>query len=341
MVLRRLSQAGAGSFSDRRQSARCMKASLSSLIPQSTATRYAVSAGFIFALLFLCMSATLSTARTAVRKTSVAVLDFGETETGRRAADRVWQTLRSSDGLELSDREEARAAARGSGYAGSLNMTLAEARELGATIGADFFITGDAQTLRRSPSEGDVYFEAYASIFLVSSRTGRLIMWERPSFQASTPEAATERLMKELAGLDVRQRYSVAIARALEDEMRMRALAVGRTAPLIEEAPDDAKAASAEGLRLPLPYRRLRPPYPETARRAEAQATVDVEADIGADGEVSRVEVVRWAGFGLDEATADTVRQMHFRPAMRKGEAIPMRVLLRYNFRKPPVESNK
>jgi len=27
---------------------------------------------------------------------------------------------------------------------------------------------------------------------------------------------------------------------------------------------------------------------------------------------------------------------MHFFPAQREGKAIPMRVLLRYNFRKPP-----
>jgi outer membrane biosynthesis protein TonB len=46
--------------------------------------------------------------------------------------------------------------------------------------------------------------------------------------------------------------------------------------------------------------------------------------------------VVRWAGFGLDEATVATVRQLHFFPAMRNGAAVPLRVLLRYNFRKPP-----
>jgi TonB family protein len=67
-------------------------------------------------------------------------------------------------------------------------------------------------------------------------------------------------------------------------------------------------------------------------------ATVDVEVEIGADGEVSRVDVVRWAGFGLDEATTETVRRMHFFPAMRGGTALPMRVLLRYNFRKPPKQ---
>jgi TonB family protein len=275
-------------------------------------------------------------AQPLARKTTVAVLDFGETETGRRAAERLWRTVREANGLEFSDREEARAAARGATYAGSLNMTLEEARRLGAALGADFFITGDAQTLRRSPSDGSVYYEAYASIFLVSSRTGRLITWERPSYRAATPDAASELLLKGLAGGEFRERYSVAIARAQQDEMRMRAEAVGRTAPLIEEAPVDV--TGAKGLRLPLPYRRLRPPYPETARQADAEATVDVEVDIGADGEVARVEVVRWAGFGLDEATVTTVRQMHFRPAMRDDQAIPMRVLLRYNFRKPPIE---
>jgi len=82
----------------------------------------------------------------------------------------------------------------------------------------------------------------------------------------------------------------------------------------------------------------LKPPYPETAARAEVEATVDVLVDIDARGEVGRVEIARWAGYGLDQAVIDTVRQLHFFPAIRDGTAIPMRVLLRYNFRKPPIE---
>jgi len=35
----------------------------------------------------------------------------------------------------------------------------------------------------------------------------------------------------------------------------------------------------------------------------------------------------------------DTVKQMHFFPAMRDGAGHAMRVLLRYNFRKPPVQN--
>jgi TonB family protein len=80
----------------------------------------------------------------------------------------------------------------------------------------------------------------------------------------------------------------------------------------------------------------MRPEYPQSAARAEAEAIVDVSVDVGADGEIGDVQIVRWAGFGLDEATLATVRQMHFFPAMKNGTAIPMRVLLRYNFRKPP-----
>jgi hypothetical protein len=32
---------------------------------------------------------------------------------------------------------------------------------------------------------------------------------------------------------------------------------------------------------------------------------------------------------------------MHFRPALREGKAIPVRVLLRYNFRRPKEDAGK
>jgi TonB family protein len=267
----------------------------------------------------------------------VAVLDFGETPTGLRAAAKLAEALSSEGSLSLADREESRAAARGAGYAGSLNMTLEEARDLGGAIGSDYYLTGDAQTLRRSPSSGAIYYEAYASIFIVSSRTGRLILWERPSFEAATPQEAEASLLKELGKRGAL--YAAAIGKAREAERSERRQIVERVtmaAPVIEDAPDDETAAAREGLRLPQPYRRLRPIYPETAARAEAEATVDVQVEIDARGEVTRAEVVRWAGFGLDEAALGTVRQLHFAPARRDGLAIPMRVLLRYNFRRPP-----
>jgi TonB family protein len=190
--------------------------------------------------------------------------------------------------------------------------------------------------LRRSSFEKPVYYEAYCSLFLVSSRTGRLLEWQRPSFNSDQASKANELLLEHLPALS--QRLLVVMRRASEDERIQRTVVPTSPIPLIEEAPDDEQAAATQGLRLPRPYRRLRPEYPKSAALAEAEATVDVAVDIGTDGEVGDVQVVRWAGFGLDDATVATVRKMHFFPAMKNGTAIPMRVLLRYNFRKPPKE---
>jgi TonB family protein len=288
-------------------------------------------------ILIACVFSTCVAAQTSAQRVSVALLDLGETQTARRAVDKLSLALSSNKSLLVTDREESRAATRGAGYTGSLNMTLQEARDLGGAIGTDFYITGDAQTLRRSPSTGPVYYEAYASIFIVSSRTGRLVRWDRPSFEAASPDEAEKSLLKELN--ERATRYAEAIVKARETELSERAKVLERFAaviPVIEDAPEDETTAAREGIRLPLPFNRLRPAYPETAARAEAEATVDVQLEIDTRGEVSRVEIVRWAGFGLDEATISTVRQLHFRPALRDGVAIPMRVLLRYNFRRPP-----
>jgi TonB family protein len=278
-------------------------------------------------------------AQLAGRAVTLAVLDFGDSALGRAAAEKLGANLKHETGILVMDRDQTQAAARGAGYTNSMNLTLSEARDLGAALGCDFFIVGDAQTLRRSPSTNPLYFESYASIFVVSSRTGRLIDWQRPDFRAPSAPAAEQSLIAELSAFDVRNRSVLAIRRAQTDERKERALSINegdQQTPIIEAAPDDDKRAEAVGIRLPRPYRHLLPAYPETASRAEAEATVDVLVDLDARGEVMHVSVARWAGFGLDEATIDTVRKLHFFPAMRNGVAIPIRVLLRYNFRKPP-----
>ncbi len=272
----------------------------------------------------------------AARPSTLAVLDLGNDRLGRLAADKLAASLKSQAGLTVLDRDQARAAARGTGYNGSLNLSVSEARDLGAALGCDFFVLGEARTQRRSPSSGPIYFDAYASIFVVSARTGKLVLWERPNFRNVTEAIAEQSLLTELASIDVALRQKASILQALEAERRDRQLIVQNNVPVIEEAPDDDKLAEATGLRLPRPYRRLVPPYPETAAEADAEATVDVLVDLDVRGEVTGVDVARWAGFGLDQVTIATVRKLHFFPAMRNGVAIPIRVLLRYNFRKPP-----
>ena len=275
-------------------------------------------------------------AQVSERRLIVAVLDFGETTTGRLASQKVAENLKNNRSLSVQDQDLTRAAARGAGYAGSINLSLEEARHLGSVLGSDFFVVGDAQTLRRSPSTGLVYFEAYASLLLVSSRTGRLITWVRPAFEAGTAEAAQLNLMSQLSSADLKNQFTQLIEQTHRLEREQRELSHTVAVPVIVEAPDDEKIAEAEGLRLPRPYRRFTPAYPESAAKAEVEATVDVLVDLDKEGEVTRVEIARWAGFGLDESTIETVKRLHFFPAKRNGVSIPLRVLLRYNFRKPP-----
>lgn len=312
--------------------------------PQQTASRCALRAArsaFRVAAFFLVVFACVPAFAAQTARVRVAVLDFGETDAGRRAAARVAGSLApdarpTGATLEIVDRDLARAAARGAGYAGSLNLSLREARDLGAAVDCDFLVVGDAQTVRRSSSSAPVYFESYASVFVVSARTGRLVAWDRPSAEAPAPGEADARLLDALDAL-ARSRYAAAIleARTRESQER-RASAATEEADFVEDLSGADDAARPGTLRAPEPFRRLRPPYPDTAARAEAEATVDVLVDIGSDGRVGRVEVARWAGFGLDEAVVRTVRQMHFRPATRDGAPFASRVLLRYNFRRPP-----
>jgi len=266
----------------------------------------------------------------------LSVLDFGSTPIAKQAADTLRTKLRATGEVMLVDADMSRAAAKGIGYAGSLNLAVSEARDLGVALATEFYILGDAQTVRRSSFESPVYYESYCSIFLVSARTGRLILWERPSFE--TPEAtnAEAKLSQYLTDYAFTRRLLGIIKKTQEDERAQRTVLTASAEAIIEEAPEDEKAAEAQGVRAPRPYRRLRPDYPQTAARADAEATVDVVVDVGADGEVGDVQIARWAGFGLDESTIATVRQLHFFPAMRNGTPIPMRVMLRYNFRKPP-----
>jgi TonB family protein len=289
----------------------------------------------------VCVLLLASSAISQPRPTRVAVLDLGSAATGFHVAADLREIFLIKDrsqygrAFDVIDPDQTRAAARGAGFDGSLNLTLQQARDLGAAIDCDFYFIGEAQTVRRSPSTKPIYFESYATIFLVSARTGRLVLWERPTAQRDSPEESEKALRAILSTEETRERYLVALRRAQEDERAERVAAIENSPAIIEVMSDDGTDTNKD-VRAPRPYRRLKPPYPQTAAIAEVEATVDVLLDIDARGEIGRVEIARWAGYGLDQSVIDTVRQMHFFPAIRDGLAIPMRVLLRYNFRKPP-----
>ncbi|HYG09808.1 MAG TPA: energy transducer TonB [Pyrinomonadaceae bacterium] len=293
---------------------------------------------FACVLILSAMTAGARAQAVAEARASVAVLDLGETETGRRVADELAAALAERSHFDLVNRAQGRAAARGVGYAGSLNLTLTEARDLGAAIGCDFYVTGEAQTLRRTSTVRPDYFESYVSLFLVSTQTGRLILWEHFNSESAAPGEAEKALLAELRARAARYGEMIAKAQTAERSERLLAAREREAAGAFEDVPEEGSPAAAN-FRAPQPYRSLRPSYPATAASAAVEATVDALVEVDADGEVKDIEIVRWAGYGLNEAVTATVRQLHFRPATREGRAVPVRVLLRYNFRRPADEA--
>src|SRR5215470_18630148 len=91
-------------------------------------------------------------------QTRVSILDFGSTAIAKRAADTLRSRFRSSGEVQVADADLTRAAAKGIGYSGSLNLSIIEARDLGAALATEFYLIGDAQTLRRSSFKTPVYY---------------------------------------------------------------------------------------------------------------------------------------------------------------------------------------
>jgi TonB family protein len=203
------------------------------------------------------------------------------------------------------------------------NMTREEAITIGAAIGCEFFMLVKAENLKRYSLEKE-YFESYAAVYIVSARTGRLVFWKLQSFNGFNPKDAERLLFDSTDALatKISEKLSV-IAREELNE---------KTAKL-EEIPNENSPA-AKNFRSPLPYRRLSPQYTPTAGLYGIAATVDIEIDFDETGKILRTEIIRWAGFGLDESVTEAVRRMNWRPATRDGKPLPIRAVLRYNFKK-------
>ena len=203
------------------------------------------------------------------------------------------------------------------------NMTVGDARRTADAIGCDFVLLVRAYSTRRTSLVKGSYFETYAIFYLVSERSGQLIFWDLISFESDDHKMAENSLfssLKQRSG-PVPDKLKTAEAREMSE----------KAPPPIEQMPMDYTPKD-ETFRPPIPYRRIKPEYTPQARAYGIAAVVEVEADIEADGRVSRTEVVRWAGFGLDESAVEAVRKMNWRPAERNGKPLAMRVLLRYNF---------
>jgi hypothetical protein len=244
---------------------------LVSVIERAKCCNQITPCGFVIAVVLGASFVATGSAQTVEHRHKIGILTFGDSEIARKVSAQLASNVKSGFAI-LLDRDQIQAAARGSGYTGSLNLSLDQALDLGAAMGSDFYFLGDVRTLRRSPSEGRIYYESHAAIFLVSARTGKLVLWERPEFQRSTPIEAEQALLASLAAEETQHRYMIAIRRAAENEREARARAVEAGIPIIEVMSDDD---SNEGVRAPRPPPPSGRGPPPARRRSQSTTPTD------------------------------------------------------------------
>ncbi len=257
----------------------------------------------------------------------IAIIAPDKTAQSQEFAEKLAESL--SKRYKIIDSSLSDTAFRSANFETPFNLTTEESKTVSTAIGCNYFLLVKTENQRRASLVKDDYFESTAAIFVVSSRTGRLVFWKLERAEEKTPNEADKTLFASTDKLSAEM--SKIVNEVGKDEI------AEKPTPNIIELPDE-NSAEAKGLRPPLPFRRIKPEYTETANLYDITATVDIEIEVSETGAILKTEIVRWAGYGLDESVVRAIRKMQWRPADRNGKTLPMRVLLRYNFKKVEKE---
>jgi len=263
----------------------------------------------------------LNSALAASAQPRLAILTPDKAESSKVIAD----SLTDKSSLRILDPDLSESAFRSVSISDPFNLTREEAKQIGAAIGCDYFIVTRSATQRRSSFQRKEYYESFAAIHVFSSRSGRMVLWRLPRFEATKADAAAKAL--DISIPSITTEIDAAILKANRIEIDEPPL------PTMEEPPD-ATSPLAKGFRAPIPFRRIKPEYTEIAALFDVAATVEITVDLDAAGTILRTEITRSAGYGLDESVEKAVRTMNWLSASRNGKPLAMRFLLRYNFKK-------
>ena len=131
---------------------------------------------------------------------------------------------------------------------------------------------------------------------------------------------------------------SVRVGNTLEKTMEEEYPSPQRIAPL---PPVDEKLPVVPRLQ-PVPAYRLttapsfkkkvEPVYPDEARRAGIEGTVQLEIWLDARGRVRKIRVLRSPGHGLDQAAVKAAARALFRPGRINGKPVPVKITIPYHF---------
>ena len=108
------------------------------------------------------------------------------------------------------------AAYRSQSFDKPFNLTLAQAKNVGAAIGCDFFLLIKTGDLKRASSARGNFYESFAAIFVVSARTGRLVFFTVESRESNVQKDAQARLFDSAKFLATEIFERIKIARAAE-----------------------------------------------------------------------------------------------------------------------------
>lgn len=73
--------------------------------------------------------------------------------------------------------------------------------------------------------------------------------------------------------------------------------------------------------------------YPEMAKRAGVEGRVHILAFVDENGNVTKAEVLKGLGAGLDEAAVSAVKQTKFKPGKQRGKPVKVQVAIPIIFR--------
>jgi hypothetical protein len=216
------------------------------------------------------------------------------------------------------------AAARGASHDGSLNLTLEDARRLALVTGADALVLSYASIVERESDKPERRHDGFVGLFLVDGRTGRLVRYRGVAAFAESATSARGRIEAAVAQEVGGWGGPLAV---LGDPERVEPVRPAVELDLVA-SPDPPPGGIP-----PRFFRRPVPKFTDEADRAHVVATVDLVIHFNADATYGPIEVVRWAGFGLDESAVEAVRSVTFYPARLGGRPVSARALLRFNFR--------
>ena len=95
---------------------------------------------------------------------------------------------------------------------------------------------------------------------------------------------------------------------------------------------DEAFFTPGSGVSEPVMVKNVQPVYTPEAREARIRGTIQLEAVVGTDGSVSRIQVVKGLGYGLDENAVSALSQWTFRPGAKDGKPVNVKIQVLMNF---------